>query len=621
MITEQSLLQLLGRLHPLVLHLPIGLWVGVFVLEFGGALIRRPASRATVATLTWLAAIGTALSALTGWYLALEGGYPPRSIELHRWLGIGSAAVCMLGALLSMLRARGPFRLLLLVGLIGLGAAGHIGSTMTHGADWLTEPFEEPREPPTPVAVNGAATGADPADPAPTTPPTRPALPTFAAVVQPILVDRCGKCHGETKSKGDLALHTAKAIAAGGETGPVLVAGRPDDSELVLRIALPLDDDDHMPPEDKPQPTADEVALLRAWIAAGAPFEGEFDPNAPTAPTEVREPPAAPAPAPDPDAGSGDGASLGTPDAVDPSKDAAPSPPPAAEPPDPAPVPAPQPEPDPPADPAGEGDGAATEPAARRAVETRTIEAGALAALRERLVHVEPLAQDSPLLWVDFAPVATEIAADDLPALLLPLAARIADLGLARTRAGDAVLAHCAAMPNLNRLDLRATAVTGAGVGALRGHPHLAELVLAETAVDDSAVDALLALPALRTVHLWRTAVTAEGLARLRTREGLTVDAGEVAAEPALETEPPPELRKASPAETPTADPPAAEAPVAATPVADALQPVNDACPVSGKPIDPRYVIVHEQRAVAFCCPNCPAAFWRDPAAHPVVAR
>src|SRR5882762_8714502 len=46
---------------------------------------------------------------------------------------------------------------------------------------------------------------------------------------------------------------------------------------MLRRCQLPADDEDHMPPAEKPQPTAADVAALRAWIAAGAPFTGVVD--------------------------------------------------------------------------------------------------------------------------------------------------------------------------------------------------------------------------------------------------------------------------------------------------------------------------------------------------------
>ena len=57
----------------------------------------------------------------------------------------------------------------------------------------------------------------------------------------------------------------------GGDDGKVVVPGDTAHSDLPRRIQLPLDEDDHMPPDGKPQLTADEIALLKWWIDAGAP--------------------------------------------------------------------------------------------------------------------------------------------------------------------------------------------------------------------------------------------------------------------------------------------------------------------------------------------------------------
>lgn len=91
--------------------------------------------------------------------------------------------------------------------------------------------------------------------------------------VAPILLARCVECHGPDKQKAKLALHTWEALARGSDAGPVIVAGRPAASPLVQRLKLPLDDEEHMPPADHPQPAAEEIALLEHWIARGASRE------------------------------------------------------------------------------------------------------------------------------------------------------------------------------------------------------------------------------------------------------------------------------------------------------------------------------------------------------------
>ena len=56
----------------------------------------------------------------------------------------------------------------------------------------------------------------------------------------------------------------------GGENGAEVVPWDPAGSELVRRITLPVDDDDHMPSNGKNPLTTDEIALIERWIAAGA---------------------------------------------------------------------------------------------------------------------------------------------------------------------------------------------------------------------------------------------------------------------------------------------------------------------------------------------------------------
>jgi len=89
------------------------------------------------------------------------------------------------------------------------------------------------------------------------------------ARVQAVLESKCLECHNPDKVKGDLLMHTAEALLKGGDSGPALVPGKPDASELVKRMVLPADHDDIMPPKGGPLPTAD-IELIKAWIAQGA---------------------------------------------------------------------------------------------------------------------------------------------------------------------------------------------------------------------------------------------------------------------------------------------------------------------------------------------------------------
>ncbi|MEY2880903.1 MAG: hypothetical protein RLZZ15_3283 [Verrucomicrobiota bacterium] len=101
-------------------------------------------------------------------------------------------------------------------------------------------------------------------------PATADAESIFSAHLQPVFADYCGSCHGAEKSKGKLRLDSFEHLMKGGENGPALVARDSRRSALIERMTLKLDDEDHMPPRDKPQPPPEIVKLLAWWIDQGA---------------------------------------------------------------------------------------------------------------------------------------------------------------------------------------------------------------------------------------------------------------------------------------------------------------------------------------------------------------
>ena len=108
-----------------------------------------------------------------------------------------------------------------------------------------------------PVAAPPAMADDDPA-----------AVEFFEAKVRPLLVNRCQSCHGGGKAKGGLRLETRAEAMTGGETGPAIVPGRPDESLLVE--AIQYGDDLRMPPKSKLPP--EEIATITRWVEQGAPW-------------------------------------------------------------------------------------------------------------------------------------------------------------------------------------------------------------------------------------------------------------------------------------------------------------------------------------------------------------
>src|SRR5262249_30638203 len=90
----------------------------------------------------------------------------------------------------------------------------------------------------------------------------------FEKKIRPLLVEDCQGCHGEKKQKGGLRLDSRPALEAGGDSGPVVVSGRPDVSRLVE--AVRYTGDLRMPPRGKL--TDEQIADLTAWVKSGAPW-------------------------------------------------------------------------------------------------------------------------------------------------------------------------------------------------------------------------------------------------------------------------------------------------------------------------------------------------------------
>ena len=151
---------------------------------------------------------------------------------------------------------------LLLFGSVGvMGFASHDGASMTHGSDYLTQyaPASlrkvmglDEGKPDAPVSTAGV-------DPV-----------VYPDIVAPILERRCVACHKEGKAKGKFRMDQYDLLVKGGKEGPGIEPGNSKESNILVRIHLPEDDDEHMPPEGKPDIEADEVLVLQWWIDSGA---------------------------------------------------------------------------------------------------------------------------------------------------------------------------------------------------------------------------------------------------------------------------------------------------------------------------------------------------------------
>ena len=101
---------------------------------------------------------------------------------------------------------------------------------------------------------------------------------SFNRDIRPILSDICFTCHGpdEKQRKGGLRLDIKEAAMKGGESGPAIVPGKPEQSEVYKRLVT-HDADDFMPPKKTNKVlTPEQIDSFRRWIAEGAEYQGHW---------------------------------------------------------------------------------------------------------------------------------------------------------------------------------------------------------------------------------------------------------------------------------------------------------------------------------------------------------
>jgi uncharacterized membrane protein len=259
-----DILLFIGRLHPLLVHLPIGMLTALAALEIAARVPRFKNAAASAGYLLALAAPLAVVTACCGWLLSLGGGYDKELLAWHKWLGTGTAVAAVVTAILFQRGKITAYRVSLFVTVSLLLAAGHLGGSLTHGRDYLTRyapaPLRKLLGLPAIEKSSGPVSAADLRQ-----------LPVFTGVIEPIFRDKCVACHGPDKSKGGLRLDSFAAVRLGGNDDAALTPGNAAGSPLMRRALLPAGDDHHMPPDGKPQLTASEIALLKWWINAGAP--------------------------------------------------------------------------------------------------------------------------------------------------------------------------------------------------------------------------------------------------------------------------------------------------------------------------------------------------------------
>lgn len=456
-----------GRMHPAVVHLPIGMMILAFLL----AVLQRFGwlkDGDSIINLTLIVGSWAGIKAIfAGSWLAQNGGYPEDLLFLHRVLGFG---VVLLSAGLALIRSgvdfsfKGSAIATFMWGLMvaGLLVGGDLGGRITHGEGYVTqyapEILKDIMGQPQPLKARFSLS-----NPGTTS--------VYEGIVSPILSQKCTACHGADRSRGRLRLDSPEAIEASEGDEPLIVAGRPEESALIQRISLPEGHEDQMPPSFRAHPISSaDVELLKWWVSQGASFEATIsDTPIPGHIYTILQ------------AYGMDEMRTGV-FALD--------------------IPAP--------------------------------DSALISAWQSKGVRVDRLAESENLISVACRVVSDCLASDEAK----QLAQQITWLDLRGSDMADADLALLAGFPNLTRLNLSGTAITGAdnagadnagsGLAALASLEYLEYINLYDTNVTDQALQGIAPIKTLTAVYLWQTAVTPEGIAQLKSAlPDAQIDTGE----------------------------------------------------------------------------------------------
>lgn len=236
-------------LHPPLTCVPIGMVIGALVFGLSARVLRRPALLVTARHCTILAFIGLFPTAALG-YLDWQHFYGGRWILPIKMKMILAGVLFILLLLALILRSRTeatskkvlPIYFLC---FITVTAIGYFGGELVFGHE------------------GGAGAPASGGQQEPKGPPEA----TYAGLAA-ILNDHCVVCHSGSSAPVGLKLDTYSELMAGSQNGPVVVPGKPDESEIVRRIkglSQPR------MPFGKPPLSNEEIGLITSWIEQGAP--------------------------------------------------------------------------------------------------------------------------------------------------------------------------------------------------------------------------------------------------------------------------------------------------------------------------------------------------------------
>ena len=290
METTNWVLQFFGRLHPLLVHFPIGLLVVALVLELLTLSGKRKGLREGINWMVYIGAGVAVCAALFGWFLKTQDEYSGDLVDNHQYTGIATAVLAVITAVIlrkslkkSILNLK-AYRFMLVATVVLLSIAGHLGANLTHGENYLTEVLPGNEKGYSNLESSALLTELQGASEL-----SELQKDKLNLEVRGLFAHKCYQCHSENKQKGGLVLEHKEGVFKGGTSGLAVVPGQPEESEIYKRVILPANDKKVMPTKGKLL-TPDEIALIKLWIEDGAHWSDKAVKVFPEAPLALTQP-------------------------------------------------------------------------------------------------------------------------------------------------------------------------------------------------------------------------------------------------------------------------------------------------------------------------------------------
>jgi uncharacterized membrane protein len=247
--------EILGRLHPLIVHLPIGILMLAFLMEIISRLNRFKNLKSSMSFILQVAILTSTLAWVTGWIMPKEGEFDENFIGWHFWTAAGMTVSTILlywSLVTNDQRIKKLYTPLFFITIILLSLTGHFGGSLTHGEGHLFASIPKDEK------LVGKSLGS---------------MVLYSDIIQPILKKKCFGCHNSNKQKGGLDMSSISDLMNGGENGPIIIASNSASSPMIQSFHLPIEDEKHMPPKGKKQLSKNEITLIEWWIDNGASFD------------------------------------------------------------------------------------------------------------------------------------------------------------------------------------------------------------------------------------------------------------------------------------------------------------------------------------------------------------